>query len=144
MAVNRDDARILLVEVMGLRWQGGPFNGPYTFKVPYRSLSRTLQFVKRRGGKIVRVELVASSLPPFQRAERSDTTMVEASEHHPTAVRKERLEQSVPSEIDPETNDTTQPLESSEQKGAELSSTPRFFMLLVERLKSLFGETSSG
>ena len=144
MAVNSDDARILLVEVMGLRWQGGPSNDPYTFKVPYRSLSRTLQFVKRRGGKIVRVELVASSLPPFQRAERSDATMVEASEHYPTAVHEERLEQALPSELDPGTNDTTQPSESSEQKGAELSSTPRFFMLLVERLKSLFGETSSG
>ncbi|MBE9101184.1 phycobilisome linker polypeptide [Vacuolonema iberomarrocanum] len=143
MAVNRDDARILLVEVMGLRWQGGSSNSPYTFKVPYCSLARTLQFIKRKGGKIVRVELVASSLPPFQRTEQSDATRVEASEHHPIAFHEERLDQPSPSEIGPETNDMTQPSESSE-KGVELSSMSGFFMRLVEKVKSLCGKTSNG
>jgi hypothetical protein len=35
----------------------------YTFKVPYRSLARTLQFINRKGGKVVRIESRSLSLP---------------------------------------------------------------------------------
>lgn len=60
--------RILLVEVKGLCQSDHPGNH-YTLKVPYPSLTRTLQFINRSGGKIVRVASQTLSLPderPFQ------------------------------------------------------------------------------
>lgn len=66
MAATGYDDRILLVEVTGLCQQSGISTSHYTFKVPYRSLARLLQFVKQKGGKIVRVHPLTLSLPTEQ------------------------------------------------------------------------------
>lgn len=56
------DERILLVEVAGIRQQGVMQTDHATFKVPYCSLSRSLQLIKLKGGRIVRIHPLASSL----------------------------------------------------------------------------------
>lgn len=55
--------RMLLIEVTGLRQQGVMPTSNYTFKVPYRSLTRTLQFISRQGGQVVRIESLSASSP---------------------------------------------------------------------------------
>lgn len=54
--------RVLLVEVAGIRQQGVMQTNHATFKVPYCSLSRSLQLIKLKGGRIVRIHPLASSL----------------------------------------------------------------------------------
>ena len=63
MATTGYDDRILLIEVSGLCQQGVMPTSHYTFKVPYRSLARTLQFIDRKGGKVVRINSLSLSLP---------------------------------------------------------------------------------
>ncbi|NJP11382.1 MAG: hypothetical protein HC866_19460 [Leptolyngbyaceae cyanobacterium RU_5_1] len=55
--------RVLVVEVTGLRQQGVAPVSNCTFKVPYRSLSRTLQFISRQHGKVIRIAVLSGSLP---------------------------------------------------------------------------------
>jgi hypothetical protein len=63
MTTTGYDDRMLLIEVTGLRQQGVMPTSNYTFKVPYRSLTRTLQFISRQGGQVVRIESLSASLP---------------------------------------------------------------------------------
>ncbi|MBW4470589.1 MAG: hypothetical protein KME45_09310 [Stenomitos rutilans HA7619-LM2] len=63
MATTEYDDRILLIEVSGLRQQGTMPTSHYTFKVPYRSLARTLQFISRKGGKVIRIQAPSLLLP---------------------------------------------------------------------------------
>ncbi|NJL56018.1 hypothetical protein HC928_13155 [bacterium] len=63
MAATGYDDRMLLVEVTGLRQQGA-MSSDCTFKVSYRSLAPTLQFIRSRGGRIVRIYSLDSERPP--------------------------------------------------------------------------------
>ena len=63
MATTGYDDRILLIEVSGLCQPHVMPTTHYTFKVPYRSLARTLQFINHKGGKVVRIESRSLSLP---------------------------------------------------------------------------------
>ena len=56
------DERILLVEVSGFRQRRVMQTNHATFQVPYSSLARILRLVKLRGGKIVRIQPLTSSL----------------------------------------------------------------------------------
>ena len=56
------DELTLLVEVTGLPQQGVMRTSHSNFKVPYCSLARTLQLIRLRGGKIVRIHSPVSSL----------------------------------------------------------------------------------
>ena len=58
------DERLLLIEVDGLYQQGVMQTNHATFKVPYCSLARILKLIKLKGGKIVRIHPLASSLTP--------------------------------------------------------------------------------
>jgi hypothetical protein len=63
MATTGYDDRILFIEVSGLCHQNVMPTSHYTFKVPYRSLARALQFINRKGGKVVRINSLSLSLP---------------------------------------------------------------------------------
>ncbi|UBF25943.1 hypothetical protein K9N68_31135 [Kovacikia minuta CCNUW1] len=68
MTATGYDDQIVWVEATGLRQSTHP-SSHCIFKVPYHSLARTLQFINRSGGKIVRVSSLTLSLPnpePFQ------------------------------------------------------------------------------
>ena len=57
------DERVLLVKVTGLRQRGMMQTSHTTFKVPYCLLASILQSIRLRGGKIVQIHVLASSLP---------------------------------------------------------------------------------
>lgn len=60
MTATGYDDRMLVIEVIGLN-QPNSVSTSYTVKVPYRSLARTLQFINRRGGKVVRVTALSAT-----------------------------------------------------------------------------------
>ena len=56
------EERVMLVEVADFRQRRVMQAKHATFKVPYSSLARILKVIKLRGGKIVRIQPLASSL----------------------------------------------------------------------------------
>lgn len=164
--------RILLVEVTGLRQSDHPGNH-YTLKVPYPSLTRTLQFINRSGGKIVRVSSQTLSLPderPFQYLSYSQVVMEESpasiSEVLQSSTQNDAAVESVPappadSDSDSEKplpldakieiSESTQGLSKSDTEDlpaslpvdSEISAPPRLPDLIRFLLKKLAGSADS-
>ncbi|MBW4691659.1 MAG: hypothetical protein KME27_07800 [Lyngbya sp. HA4199-MV5] len=106
MATTGYDDRILLIEVSGLRQQDVMPTSYYTFSVPYRSLARTLQFIRRSGGTIVRIHPLSLSLPIQQP---SQTSMpLEANKTEPSPAPEADLE-GLPSEGIAKVTESTTP-----------------------------------
>jgi len=141
MAVNRGNAHVLLVEVTGLGWQGKLPTSHYTFRVPYRSLAPTLRFIKQRGGQIVRVQWMASSLSSqdtFQRSDRLEGAASETLDTAPSSPSMTNLEAPLPSKVHIESADEIRSPISSEQEGSEIIRKPGLVMLFMEKLRWLF------
>ncbi|OLP19344.1 hypothetical protein BST81_06210 [Leptolyngbya sp. 'hensonii'] len=62
MAATGYDDLILVVEVAGLQQPALLPVSNFTFKVPYRSLARTLESIRRRQGKVVNITVLSSSI----------------------------------------------------------------------------------
>lgn len=105
MATTGYDDRTLLVEVSGLRQQEVMPTSHYTFKVPYRSLARTLQFIRCNGGKIVRIHSLSLSLPIQQSVQPSMPLEANTAALLPLAD----LKGSLPAESVPGASESTQP-----------------------------------
>ena len=147
MVMNGDDARMVLVEVTGLRWQRGPSTRLATFKVPYRSLARTLQFVKQRSGQIVRVEVMTPlpSLPsPSSTIARSEATRPEAIASLPEVPPTVNLVPSLLSEMAEKAIDACQPPTTLDPISQEALPTPAWWLLVLRKLGALFRHDSGG
>jgi hypothetical protein len=70
----------LAIEVAGLAQQQSVRSGSYTIKVPVASLSRTMQFIHRQGGKVLNVTRLVPETPPMPIAVVAPTTS--SPEHH--------------------------------------------------------------
>ena len=146
MAINTDDDRVLLVQVTGLRWQNNLPTSEYTFKVPYRSLSRTLQFIKRSGGKIVRIEAMILPLPeqdlyqPSTSSEVIETAAIAA----PLSPSQENLEETASTADDVKVSEPMPPSPAATDGVSEVSPKPGLLTLLIEKLRLLLAGNPSG
>jgi CpcD/allophycocyanin linker domain len=60
---SSDTDRIFALEIAGISQHGRLRSGTYTLKVAYSSLSKTLQSITRRGGKVVNVRMLSTPMP---------------------------------------------------------------------------------
>jgi hypothetical protein len=132
MVVNGDEVRMVLVEVTGLRWQKGPSTCPATFKVPYRSLARTLQFVKQRGGQIVRVQVMTA--PPLPQFPPPTAVQTDAPSTPPPPANRT-------SALPSDTAETPVPPGSTSPEGLP---TPGWLTVLAKKVEALFRNDSGG
>lgn len=148
MATTGYGDRMLLVEVTGLRQQGVIPTSHYSFKVPYQSLARTLQFIKSRGGKVVRLHPLASSLPPLEPCQASVLLVAEQTQFSPAS--EAVLEKRLPTKT--QTSGSTQPpgiselptlsdLLPVEPEDAWLSNLLRLIRLFLEKLTLIWQRT---
>jgi phycocyanin-associated, rod len=61
VSISEYNHRTITIEVSGLYHQTVGRTTPYTVKVPYSSLSRTLQSIQRRGGTVTKVTAAPSA-----------------------------------------------------------------------------------
>jgi phycocyanin-associated, rod len=74
---------MMQIEVTNMSAQTSMRSGAYTMKVPFSSLSRTMQFIHRSGGKVVEVTKLSAAtaladLPPVPTAVYASTVRVPA------------------------------------------------------------------
>ena len=63
--ISEYNRRTITLEVTGLYHQTANRTTPYTVKVPYSSLSKTLQSIQRRGGTVTKVIATpTTTIPP--------------------------------------------------------------------------------
>jgi phycocyanin-associated, rod len=72
---------MMKIEVTNMSTQNAARSGAYTIKVPFSSLSRTMQFIHRSGGKVVDVAKLSAAtaladLPPVPTAVSASTVRV--------------------------------------------------------------------
>jgi CpcD/allophycocyanin linker domain len=86
---------MMKIEVTNMSPQTATRSGAYTIKVPFSSLSRTMQFIHRSGGKVVDVAKLSAAtaladLPPVPTAVYASTVRVPA----PSATTVQTTQQS--------------------------------------------------
>jgi hypothetical protein len=134
MAATGYDDRILLVEVTGLRQQSVMHTSHYTFKVPYCSLARTLQFISRSGGKVVRIQILAAALPTQTRLQSSSLLEEIAAPRSPASGADVKIEASASTH--PSVASAAGELPSPLPIEPQPSKLSRLGRILLEKLKS--------
>jgi|GEM_PF-6776603 len=64
--LSEDNNRMFAIEIAGSPHQTMLRSGAYTVKVAYSSLSKTLQSIGKRGGKVVSVRMLSTPIPSVE------------------------------------------------------------------------------